>query len=131
MAFAESSDSSSEWPMFGQNDQNTARNDAERKISTSNVATLAPKWVATTGGDVSARAAVVDRVVYFPDWGGNLWALGAATGGVIWQHQLIALRRFPAAAPSPSCYILSFLNCSVSSRTRARVTAIVASERVI
>lgn len=88
MAFAESSDSRSEWPMFGQNDQNTASNDEERKISTSNVATLAPKWVATTGGDVSARAAVVDRVVYFPDWGGNLWALDAATGAVIWQHQL-------------------------------------------
>ena len=64
MAFAESSDSGSEWPMFGQNEQNTAGNDEERKISPSNVATLAPKWVATTGGDVSARAAVVDKVVY-------------------------------------------------------------------
>jgi polyvinyl alcohol dehydrogenase (cytochrome) len=74
--------------MFGQNEQNTASNDEERKISPSNVATLAPKWVATTDGDVSARAAVVDRVVYFPDWGGNLWALHAATGAVIWQHQL-------------------------------------------
>jgi polyvinyl alcohol dehydrogenase (cytochrome) len=88
MALADSSDTGSEWPMFGQNDQNTASNDEERKISTSNVATLAPKWVATTGGDVSARAAVVDSVVYFPDWGGNLSALDAATGAVTWQHQL-------------------------------------------
>jgi polyvinyl alcohol dehydrogenase (cytochrome) len=74
--------------MFGRNLQNTASNDEERIISTSNVATLAPKWVATTGGDVSARAAVVDGVVYFPDWGGNLWALAATTGAVIWHHQL-------------------------------------------
>ena len=74
--------------MFGQNLQNTASNDTERKISTSNVATLAPKWVAATGGDVSARAAVVDGVVYFPDWGGNVWALDAATGAVRWRHQL-------------------------------------------
>jgi polyvinyl alcohol dehydrogenase (cytochrome) len=88
IAFAESGDSRSEWPMFGQNEQNTASNDVERKISTSNVATLAPKWVATTGGDVSARAAVVGGAVYFPDFGGNLWALDADTGAVIWQHQL-------------------------------------------
>ena len=59
IAFAQSGDSGSEWPMFGKNVQNTASNDVESKISTSNVATLAPKWVATTGGDVSARAAVV------------------------------------------------------------------------
>src|SRR5712671_7215955 len=76
------------WPMFGQNPQNTASNDEERKISTSNVARLAPKWVATTGGDVSARAAVVGGAVYLPDFGGNLFALDADTGAVIWRHQL-------------------------------------------
>jgi len=88
VAVAESGDPRSEWPMFGQNEQNTASNEEERKISISNVARLAPKWVATTGGDVSARAAVVDGTVYFPDWGGNLWALDDDTGAVIWQHQL-------------------------------------------
>ena len=59
VAFAENDDPRSEWPMFGQNEQNTASNDEERKISTSNVARLAPKWVATTGGDVSALNAAV------------------------------------------------------------------------
>jgi polyvinyl alcohol dehydrogenase (cytochrome) len=88
MAPTDDGESRSEWPMFGQNLQNTASNAGERKISTLNVATLAPKWVATTGGDVSARAAVVGGVVYFPDWGGNMWALDANTGAVIWQHQL-------------------------------------------
>ena len=87
MAFADDGESRSEWPMFGQNLQNTASN-AGRKISTSNVAMLAPKWVAPTGSDVSARAAVVDGVVYFPDWGGNVWALDAKTGARIWQHKL-------------------------------------------
>jgi polyvinyl alcohol dehydrogenase (cytochrome) len=47
-----------------------------------------PKWTFTTGGDVSARAAVVNGVVYFPDWGGNLWALNRSNGKVIWSHQL-------------------------------------------
>ncbi|MBV8121550.1 MAG: hypothetical protein JO081_16615, partial [Alphaproteobacteria bacterium] len=68
-AYADKGVFGAEWPMFGQNYQNTASNHTERKISPSNVATLAPKWVATTGGDVSARAAVVNGVVYFPDWG--------------------------------------------------------------
>src|SRR5438105_12610670 len=91
MASAESKNSRPEWPMSGQNVQNTASNDEERKISTSNVATLAPKWVANTEGDVSARAAVVGGVVYFPDFGGNLWVLDADTGAVIWKVELSAL----------------------------------------
>jgi polyvinyl alcohol dehydrogenase (cytochrome) len=81
--------------MSGQNVQNTASNDEERRISTSNVATLAPKWVATTRGDVSARAAVVRGAVYFPDFGGNLWALDADTGAVIWTVQLSTLFNLP------------------------------------
>ena len=39
-------------------------------------------------GDVSARAAVVDGVVYFPDWGGYLNALNASTGQLIWSRSL-------------------------------------------
>ncbi len=75
---AQSWPSSQEWPFFGQNASNTAA--SETSISRLNVATLSPKWTFTTGGDVSARAAVVGGVAYFPDWGGNLWALKAATG---------------------------------------------------
>ncbi len=76
------------WPMFGDNLGNTANNAVETTISKQNVARLKPKWVAPIGGDVSARAAVVDGVVYFPDWGGNLWALNAKTGKVVWRHQI-------------------------------------------
>ena len=57
-------------------------------MSAKEVGKLKAKWVFTTGGDVSARAAVVNNVVYFPDWGGNLWALGAQNGNPIWGHQL-------------------------------------------
>jgi len=78
----------SDWPMFGRTLSNVAVSPDEKTISTSNVATLAPKWVATTGGDVSARAAVVNGVAYFPDWGGNLWAINVTSGAVIWHHLL-------------------------------------------
>jgi len=79
---------SSDWPMFGQNLANSANNAAETAISTTTVSSLKTKWTFTTGGDVSARASVVKGVAYFPDWGGNLWALNANTGELIWSHQL-------------------------------------------
>lgn len=74
-----------DWPMFGQNLQNTAAAGSQRPIDASK---LAVKWVATMKGEVSARAAVVDGVVYVPDWGGQLWALNAATGAVVWSRAL-------------------------------------------
>jgi len=78
-----------DWPMFGLNTQNTASDG--RLLG--DPANLKVKWTFTTGGDVSARAAVVNGVVYFPDWGppnsgSNLWALNANTGKLIWGHQL-------------------------------------------
>lgn len=73
-----------DWPMFGQNLGNTA---ADGRLK-GDPANLKVKWTFTTGGDVSARAAVVNGLVYFPDWGGNLWALNAATGALVWGHQL-------------------------------------------
>jgi len=78
----------SSWPMFGQNAQNTANQSGETAISPVNAAQLAPKWTFTTSGDVSARAAVVGGAVYFPDWGGYLYALNASTGQAIWTRQL-------------------------------------------
>ena len=80
-----------DWPMFGQNVANTANNSA--RISTATVSTLLPKWTFTTGGDVSARAAVVNSIAYFPDWGApgqssNLWAVNAVSGQLVWGHTL-------------------------------------------
>jgi polyvinyl alcohol dehydrogenase (cytochrome) len=77
-----------QWPMFGQNYANTASAPTETTISTGNVGTLAPKWKFTTGGDVSARAAIVNGVAYFPDWAGNLYSVNISTGTQIWSHQL-------------------------------------------
>ncbi len=76
-----------EWPMFGQNITNTSTS-IELGISTRNVSKLKPRWVATLGGDISARAAVVNGVAYVPDWAGNIWAIDANTGKTIWSHPL-------------------------------------------
>jgi len=74
-----------DWSMFGNDTTNSATNNSS--ISTKNVNQLTPKWTFTTGGDVSARAAVVNNVAYFPDWAGNLFAVDAGRGNLIWSHQ--------------------------------------------
>ena len=73
--------------MFGQDLTNSATA-SQTSLTTGNVGRLAPKWVFTTGGDVSARATLVNGIVYFPDWAGNLYALNADNGHVVWSHQL-------------------------------------------
>jgi polyvinyl alcohol dehydrogenase (cytochrome) len=61
---------SEQWRIAGQNLSNTWKQPAEHSI-TANVKGLNPKWVFTTGGDVSATPTVDGDAVYFPDWGGN------------------------------------------------------------
>jgi polyvinyl alcohol dehydrogenase (cytochrome) len=73
-----------DWPIFGRDLQNSASGGKPIK----DVTQLAPVWAFTTGGDVSARAAVVKGVAYFPDWGGNLFAVDAKKGTQIWARQL-------------------------------------------
>ena len=80
--------SAQNWAMSGQSATDLRSQPSETKINTSNVNTLAPKWVFSTGGDVSATPTVVGNVVYVPDWSGHFYALNAATGAVIWTHQI-------------------------------------------
>ena len=77
-----------EWPMFGQNWANTATG-RTLSIGPANVPQLKPKWIFTTQGDVSARAAVTGGGVYFPDWGGYLHKLDAKTGTALWSRNLV------------------------------------------
>src|SRR5206468_2589846 len=75
-------------PIAGQNLNNTWNQPAEHSISPANVEDLRPKWVFTTGGDVSATPTVADDAVYFPDWGGNLFAVKKNSGRLIWSRKI-------------------------------------------
>jgi polyvinyl alcohol dehydrogenase (cytochrome) len=79
---------SEQWRIAGQNLSNTWNQPAEHSISTANVKGLNPKWVFTTGGDVSATPTVDGDAVYFPDWGGNLFAVKKDSGQLIWSHKI-------------------------------------------
>lgn len=87
LASSPSAFADNDWPMFGQNLSNTAGTTAFG-VTPANVGRLQTKWTFITGGDVSARAAVVKKVAYFPDWGGNLWAVNTKNGSKVWGVQL-------------------------------------------
>lgn len=97
-----------EWPMFGQNPNNTASVpvDQHSQITTTNAGTLAKKWTFTTGGDVSARAAVTRGSVYFPDWSGHLYAVKANSGKLIWSRDILT-DYLPGVFPNPPAKVVS------------------------
>jgi polyvinyl alcohol dehydrogenase (cytochrome) len=80
-------DAALSWLVAGQNLANTRDQADEKAISASNVGTLVTDWSFTTDGDVSATPTVANGDVYFPDWGGELWAL-TDTGKLIWSHSV-------------------------------------------
>src|SRR6266478_4244504 len=79
---------SGQWRIAGQNLSNTWSQPVEHSISPANVKELKPKWVFTTGGDVSATPTVDGDAVYFPDWAGNLFAVKKDSGRLIWSHKI-------------------------------------------
>src|SRR5712664_1423044 len=79
---------SGQWRIAGQNLSNSWNQPTEHSISPANVKGLSPKWVFTTGGDVSATPTVDGAAVYFPDWAGNLFAVEKNSGRLIWSHKI-------------------------------------------
>jgi polyvinyl alcohol dehydrogenase (cytochrome) len=84
------------WPSGGQNIHNTRVAAAERVIGPGSVSDLTTRWSVTTAGDVFATPAVAGGIVYFPDFGGVLWAVRADTGTVRWSHSVGDYTGFPA-----------------------------------
>ena len=77
-----------QWPIAGQNLNNSRSQPAEHLITRANVHNLRVKWVFKTSNDVPATPTVFKDVVYFPDSGGNLYAVNKETGSLIWSHQI-------------------------------------------
>jgi len=75
----------SSWPSAGYDIGNTRNATAEQIIGPGNVSRLASAWSNPTAGDVKLTPAVDDGVVYYPDQAGNLWAVSAASGHVLWS----------------------------------------------
>ncbi|KAL7132892.1 hypothetical protein ABFS83_12G105400 [Erythranthe nasuta] len=52
---------------------------------------LRQKWKFLAGFDITATPSVADGAVYFPSWNGNLYAVDASNGALIWQQSLVQL----------------------------------------
>jgi polyvinyl alcohol dehydrogenase (cytochrome) len=87
------------WPSAGQNIFNTHSQSGEQDINAANVGGLAPRWtfttrksqtsvISTNTSDVSATPTVSNGTVYFPDWGGWLYAVDVQTGKARWTRRI-------------------------------------------
>ena len=94
---AEDDEQSGQWPIAGQNLNNTRSQIDEHRIGIENVKNLKAQWVFTTGGDVSATPTVAGDAVYAPDWGGNLFAVRKQDGRLIWSHKISEYDGFSGA----------------------------------
>ena len=76
------------WPFAGHDLGNTRNAASERAIDAGNASSLQLKWAFTTGGDVSATPAVDRNTLYFPDSGGNLFAVDRDSGNAVWSSRI-------------------------------------------
>jgi polyvinyl alcohol dehydrogenase (cytochrome) len=85
---AQTSPGLADWRMAGRDLDNSRSQPSEKKIGTENVHQLVPSWVFETGSDVSATPTVTENSVYFPDWAGNLYAVAANNGRLLWSRKI-------------------------------------------
>ena len=97
LALADVESNNGLWPFSGQNLSDTRSAPNNIAINPGNVAQLKPKWVFTTSGDVSATPTVSGDAVYFPDWGGSLFAVKKDTGALLWSHRISEYDGVPTA----------------------------------
>jgi outer membrane protein assembly factor BamB len=87
-----------DWGTFGFDGARTNENRAERVLGPANAPALRELWSTPLGGVINAQPLLVERVpgrgdlVIAGTARGDLWALQAATGRVVWRRRLGALR---------------------------------------
>jgi polyvinyl alcohol dehydrogenase (cytochrome) len=101
-SYAQDLGAAGQWPLAGQNLANMRNQPAENQINAGNVHLLAPKWVFTAAGNVSATPVVFANAVYFPDWGGNLNAVRQDNGQLIWSRPIAGYDGFSGAVSRSS-----------------------------
>ena len=112
-----------EWPSGGQNAGDDRYQPDETTINARNASMLRPRWTLTMAGDVSATPAVVNGVVYVPDWGGYISAIRARTGHVIWRR-LISSYNGIAGSVSRSDPVVDGSTLVIGTQTGADIIAI-------
>ncbi len=85
------------WPVWGKDRKNSHHAREERAIGADNASRLTVKWVFDLGQfndcgsvdcSVSATPTVDARRLYVPDWAGNLYAIDARSGRLVWLRRI-------------------------------------------
>jgi polyvinyl alcohol dehydrogenase (cytochrome) len=84
-----------DWPSYGHDAANTRSQPDEHALGPSEVGKLAPAWVFSTtstgdGTGFNTTPVVSDGCVFIGSFGGEVYALDAQTGHVVWQRKLDA-----------------------------------------
>jgi polyvinyl alcohol dehydrogenase (cytochrome) len=89
------------WPAAGRDIGNTRDAADEHLIGPRNVSKLTTAWSLSADGEMFTTPIVDDGTVYYSDTahnGGELWAVDARTGRVLWSQDVSAYLGYPAAA---------------------------------
>ncbi|KAK1563323.1 hypothetical protein Q3G72_026002 [Acer saccharum] len=101
-------------PLWGIGDYLFNRRHAskETKISPKTVSKLSLKWEFYAGKDVSATPSIFNGTLYFPSWNGQIYAVKASDGSLVWKKNLQNLTGF-----SPTSGLVANVNWIVSRAT--------------
>ncbi|MGI8741046.1 MAG: PQQ-binding-like beta-propeller repeat protein [Bryobacteraceae bacterium] len=88
--------------MYLHDPAHSSLNSAESRISPKNVRRLGQNWTLSLGTGLASGVTVVHGVLYFGDWDGDLYALRASDGSILWQRWLgrAADPEFPECQPA-------------------------------
>lgn len=77
-----------QWLNHGAGITNSRSATGEVAINRVTVSNLRQRWTFQAGRDISATPAIANGIVYFPSWNGNLYAVNAFTGTLLWKQNL-------------------------------------------
>ena len=85
------------WSQYGCNAAHTSFNNSESVINPRNVSVLTTRWAGVVG-DGPASAPIVGQGIVYAASGGNITALNAANGALVWSHPSCSADRTAQAA---------------------------------
>ena len=96
------------WLNHGGDLHNRRYANKETKIIPTTVSKLRLKWKLFAGDDISATPAIFNGTLYFPSYNGNIYAVNACNGTLVWEKNLHELTGINATGFVPTLtYIVS------------------------
>nr|XP_029148386.1 uncharacterized protein LOC114925247 [Arachis hypogaea] len=76
------------WINHGGDIYNRRYANKEHKINLETVSNLTLKWKFYAGKDITATPSIFDGTLYFPSWNGEIFAVRACDGSLVWKQNL-------------------------------------------